>query len=223
MNTHSSIYFSPLYRSFKAMDEKAYRAMVHFYERYEEEILDLDFEEYFDLLVAYSEALFFSEEYQKHLLMADVVIETAFEQNILTHGNEDIVQKTLYFKASSHFHLREYPKAIYILSELLKLNPFEEEYIRFLKKNLWYNQPAYFQPLRGLVILIFLLTAVIIAIEMIVIRTLYSELNTSVEILRNCVFATGIAALAVGYGWHFWKVIQQSSSLLKQAKDKFFH
>ena len=84
MAFHQQTYHSPIYRNFRAIDGSEHRRIVRFYERNEKSILLLDFEEYFELLVTYTKALFEISEYRKHLLMADVVVKTSILQNI-TH------------------------------------------------------------------------------------------------------------------------------------------
>ena len=58
MPFQSQTYQSPIYRNFRNIDSGEYRRIVRFYERHEKEILKLEFEEYIELLVAYTQALF---------------------------------------------------------------------------------------------------------------------------------------------------------------------
>ena len=75
MSTFKSTYHSKIYRDFKALDERAYRDMVRFYEEREDDIKGLEFQEFFELLFAYADALFEIGSYRKHLLLVDYVIE----------------------------------------------------------------------------------------------------------------------------------------------------
>lgn len=202
MNQHSSVYYSPIYRRFKSFDANAYRAVVHFYEKNEDEISRLDFEEYFDFLVTYTNALFHSGEYQKHLLMADVVIETSFEQNVLFFQEDDILQKTLLQKASSHYHLMDFKKSVYVLSELIKLNPSDKNTVKLLQKCFWFDYPSYIQPIRGFAIASFLLGALLIAVHLLVFKSFFPDFEENIILFRNIVLTSGFGALAIGHGIH---------------------
>lgn len=220
MNQHSSVYYSPIYRRFKSFDENAYRAVVHFYEKNEAEISGLDFDEYFDFLVTYTNALFFSEEYQKHLLMADAVIETSFEHNVPFFQGEDILQKMLLQKATSHYCLMDFEKSIRILSELININPFDKNHIKLLQKCFWFNYPAYIQPIRGLAIASFLLSALLIAAHLLVVKTLLPEYDGETVAFRNITLISGFGLLLIGHGVHAFNVWRKSTKMIKKAKLK---
>jgi hypothetical protein len=134
-------YYSQLYRNFRAIEAGEYRKLVYFYERHEKEIGQLEFPEYFELLVTYTNALFEIAAYQKHLLMADIVIELSFAENITEVGGQEIFHTTLFQKAASYYNLFDFPKAIYVLTELIKMIPNDKEVAEFLEKCLRQNRP----------------------------------------------------------------------------------
>ena len=68
MHYPKSTYHSKVFRNFKEIEREDYHNVIRYYEANEEEIGQLDFEEYFELLLAYIHALFRLEKYQKHLL-----------------------------------------------------------------------------------------------------------------------------------------------------------
>jgi hypothetical protein len=114
-------YHSKIYRSFLSLDENSFQEIIHFFEDHEKEIQGLDFEEYFDLLVAYVTALFEVGAYKEHLLMVDVVIETSILNNILEYKGEDLYQRMLFLKASSLYNTQQYQKAENVLCELMRM------------------------------------------------------------------------------------------------------
>jgi hypothetical protein len=73
MLPESKTYYSQLYRNFRAIEPTEYRRVVRFFEKYEKNILQLDFDEYFDTVFVYNNALFEIGEYRKHILMSDVL------------------------------------------------------------------------------------------------------------------------------------------------------
>ena len=118
MPLYQSTYHSRIFRDFKEIDAANHRRIIRFYEDKEEDIQRLDFEEYFQLIVAYVNALFEVGAYQKHLLMVDVVIEMTIVHNVERYKGEDIYEKMLFRKAASLYNIMEYAKAEYILREL---------------------------------------------------------------------------------------------------------
>ena len=114
MPLYQSTYHSRIFRDFKEIDAANHRRIIRFYEDKEEDIQRLDFEEYFQLIVAYVNALFEVGAYQKHLLMVDVVIEMTIVHNVERYKGEDIYEKMLFRKAASLYNIMEYAKAEYV-------------------------------------------------------------------------------------------------------------
>jgi tetratricopeptide (TPR) repeat protein len=191
-------YYSQLYRNFRAIEAVEFRKIVYFYERNEKDILKLDFEEYFELLVTYTNALFEIAAYQKHLLMADMVIEMSFMENITEIGGQEIFRSTLFKKAASYYNLLDYPKAIYVLSELIKIEPNDPDVTQFLERCLRKSRPKLIRNTRAIAIFFFLVTALIISIEVLIIRNFFMHYTPLVELSRNYLFGIGVLVLIIG-------------------------
>jgi tetratricopeptide (TPR) repeat protein len=213
-------YYSQLYRNFRAIEAGEFRKLVHFYERHEKEIVHLEFVEYFELLVTYTNALFEIAAYQKHLLMADVVIEISFAENITEVGGQEIFHATLFQKAASYYNLFDFPKAIYILSELVKMEPNNPEVAEFLERCLRQNRPQLIRHTRAIAIFIFLATALIISVEALIIRNFYANWAHLVEISRNYLFVLGFIVLIGGELVHRFKAKREVLKLINSAKNK---
>jgi hypothetical protein len=211
-------YYSQLYRNFRAIEAGEFRKLVYFYERHEKEILQLEFAEYFELLVTYTNALYEIAAYQKHLLMADVVIEISFMENITEVGGQEIFRATLFQKAASYYNLFDFPKAIYVLSELIKIEPNDQEVGQFLERCLRKNRPQLIRHTRAIAIAIFLATALIISIEALVVRNFYLSWVSLVELLRNCLFAFGFVVLIGGEFVQRFKAKRNVLKLISSAK-----
>ncbi|MCB0521091.1 MAG: hypothetical protein H6577_06795 [Lewinellaceae bacterium] len=189
-------YHSKIYRDFRAIDGSEWRTVVRFYEEFEKDIRVLDFPEYFELLQAYAKALFEIGAYEKYLLMVDVVIEASVDNNIKFFKGEDVFHQLLFKKAASFYHTHELGKAEYILRELLRIDPFDGSSALFLKKCLRKTQPAFLRNARAAAILLFLFSALLICIEVLVIRNFYHQYTHLMEVSRNSVFFSGFALLA---------------------------
>jgi tetratricopeptide (TPR) repeat protein len=214
----SQIYKSQLYRNFRAIEAGEYRKLVYFYERNVKEIAQLDFPEYFELLVTYTNALFEIAAYQKHLKMADTVIEISFLENITEIRGHEILRPTLFQKAASYYNLADYPKAIYVLSELIKIDPTDQEVARFMERTLRKNRPQLIGHTRAVAIFLFLATALIISIEALIIRNFYPQYTPSVEWARNGLFVLGMVVLVGGELVHRLRAKSEVLRLVKSVK-----
>lgn len=195
MSFSQSTYQSKLFRDFKAIEVTAYRQIIHFYEKQESHILQLDFEEHFELQTAYVNALFEVGAYHRHLILVDMVIEMAITNNIEFYKGEDIFLKMLFRKAASLYNMLEYDKAEYILREIIRINPWDKDAAIFLKKCLRRQQPKFLQASRAISILLFLLAALVIAAEVLVIKPFYPMYAAAVEQSRFGLFGLGLVLL----------------------------
>lgn len=212
------VYYSQLYRNFRNIESGEYRKVVHFYERHEKEILQLEFDEYFELLVAYTQALFETETHQKHLLMADVVIEIAFAENITHLGGQEIFKHTLFQKSVSYYHLLDYKKAIHVLSELIKIDPDYQDATFFMARCLRKSRSKFVRNTRAVAIFAFLATALIICIEVLFIRNFATDWVSFVEWTRNITFGFGLFILISGELIHWLRARREVSKLVNSVK-----
>jgi tetratricopeptide (TPR) repeat protein len=211
-------YKSQLYRNFRAIEAGEYRKLVYFYERNAKEISKLDFPEYFELLVTYTNALFEIAAYQKHLKMADTVIEISFMENITEVRGQEILRPTLFQKAASYYNLAKYSKTIYVLSELIKIDPTDQEVARFMERAIRKNRPQLIGHTRAVAIFLFLTTALIISIEALIIRNFYPQHTPIVELTRNGLFILGGVVLLGGEIVHRLRAKSEVLRLIKSSK-----
>lgn len=179
-----STYHSKLFREFQGIDALAFHQLIRFFEEKEDAIQRLDFEEYFELLVSYVDALFETGAYQKHLTVVDLVIESSVIKNIHHFKGEDIFSKMLYRKAASLFQLHKFCEADYILRELLRMNPSDSDSIIFLKKCLRHRKVDFIQTIRAITIFMLLLSAVVISFEVLLIHPFYHKFTTLFHAIR---------------------------------------
>ena len=202
------------------IESNDFQQIMRFYEENEEEIKALEFEEFFELLVHYVNALFESGHYQKHLVTVDVVIENSILRNIQYFKGEDIYRKMLFKKAASLYNLHRYDKADYVLRELIKIDPFEKDSIQFLKKCLRKSKSSLIRMTRAAAILFFLLTAVIIAFEILSVRPFHSTYTKVVEATRIGTFIFGLLVLLAGQLIHRWKIEKEVNDFAEGIKKQ---
>jgi tetratricopeptide (TPR) repeat protein len=201
---------SNIYRNFKAIEPMEFREIVRFYEANEKAIENLDFELYFELLSTYTDAVFSTGAYNKHLRLVDGVIETSILQNVQYIDSTDIYYNGLFKKAASLYNLCRYDEAKHTLAEVVKLNPWDDTAIQFLKKIERTTRPKHLKDARAASILLFMITSAIIAIEMLVIRIFYPDYTPFIEQSRNVLLTVGVLLLVgaelVYYLKIHWKI-----------------
>ena len=214
-----STYHSKVYLDFREIDPSEYRKIIRFYEEREDKIKLLDFQEYFDLLVSYVNALFEIGNYYKHLKTVDRVIEVAIDNNIRKYKNEDVYHSMLFKKAASLFNIKCYEKADYILRELIKIDPYEQDVILFLKKCLRKKNPAIIINSRAAAIFLFLMTAIIICVEVLLVNTFYKMYADLVVTTRFSVFYLACAMLFGGDLYHRWSVEREVNRFVTESRQ----
>ena len=202
MQSSRPVFLSKVFREFKTIGEKEYQTIVRFFEEYEEDIRQLTFEEYFELLYAYTEALFEIGAYQSYLDVIDIFIELTISSNVKYYKGEDLFRKLLFKKAASQYNLFQYEKADFILRQLVKMNPADKLSVQFLKKCTRSHKPGITGNTRAMSVLIFIITAAVIGLELLVIQPLFAEHTNDVKLVRNGLFVFGWCILIGGEGVH---------------------
>ena len=208
---------SNTYNDFKEIDIHAYQLIVDFYAMHEKDIQRLKFHEYFELHLAYIEALLETGLYQNLLKTCDETIEAVIQNNIQYYQGEDIYRKLLLQKSAAHYNLLEYHNAEFILKELIKINPKDGHAIRSFRKSQLHRPPDYVQNTRNLGLLLFLFTAMVICFEMAYfgLGKPQIEMGMMIEISRNIVFLSGWLVLIIGDVIFRWNVFKTTSSFVK--------
>ncbi len=220
MHFSPSAYRSKIYRDFKEIDTGEYRAIIRFFEENQESIQNLELEEYFELMVSYLGALFEIGAYERYLRLANGAIETSIIHNIHFFRGEDVYQKLLFHKAAAHFNLYQYSQAEHILRELIKMDPYDEDSIRFLKRTLWVQKPNYIKSTRGWSILLFFAAAIIICLELLAVRPFFPEYTHHTEVARLVVFSLGLVSMFIGDIYHQIRVNIQSSRFVQKMRKR---
>ena len=215
---HFKTYHSPIYRSFKSLETADHRAVVRFFEKYEKDIVQLEFNEYFELLVAYTNSLFEIGSYSKHILMSDVVIEASIEQNVQFFHGQDVYYTALFKKAASFYNQYEHDKAEHILKELIKMDPHNSETINFLKKCRHERKSPFVKNMRAAAMVLFLVTPMIIALEVLFVTHFYPSWVEVIRTLWMVVFLAGWVCYLSGDLIHKYRETREIEGLVEEAK-----
>ena len=220
MSIPESKYQSDIYTHFKEIRSDEYRSIIRFFETHEQQINDLDFREFYDLKQTYLRALYQIGAYNSFVNLVDDLIEDTIYNNIKNYQGRDIFQELLFKKACSHHYLREFTQAEHILKELIKIAPENQQYSRFLKRNYSSSKPSYVRHTRAGSVLIFMLTTIVIAVEILIVRNFWPEQTSFFEKIRNALFITGLFVLISGDSIHYWLIHRKTNQLLREIKNK---
>lgn len=215
----SSDYISNVYEEFKSLKGAELREIIRFYEENKEDINALELNEFFDLQVSYLCALFEFNEFDKFLYLVDEAIEASIYHNIQFVDHENIYNKLLYLKAEAHHYQMDYGKAAYIFEELIKIDPYKEKYANAFGRTHNKLIPKYLKNSRAISIVFFILTAVVIAAELLIIRNFAESWITLFEWTRNSLFILGWLTLITGELIHYWRVEQLVSRVVSKYKN----
>jgi tetratricopeptide (TPR) repeat protein len=211
---------SETYEAFLAIEAGAYREKIQFIEENFFMLRELHADEYFDMMVLYGEALFETGEYSRQAKLADHIIEMCMERNIIMHRGQDIYFETLFKKAASLHNLDQIDKAVHILKELIKMNPDHESTKLFLINCLIRQKKSIVRPYRNVSLVLLLSSALVIAIELLLVRTLWPTWSGIVEIIRNGLFITGVVLLIAGEVIVRYRAVEDVYSFSRQTKKK---
>lgn len=214
------VHYSPLYRELRSIDPKDYQRIIRVYEEKERRIGQLDPEEYFDLTVRYVDALFATGAHRRHLLMVDLVIFASIDRNIRLHEGQDVYQRMLFRKAASAYRIRDFAGCAHVCRELMRMYPEQKHYPQLLRRALFQQQRNTLQFGRGAAIFCFLLTALVIVLDLLVVKNFYPREHQAFLWLRNDVFFIGVLVLLGSVSLAWWRASRRVSRYQSEIRKR---
>ncbi len=211
---------SQVLRDFLEIEENAFHQRIRFFETHQDEILLLPEKEEFVLKEAYADALFQVGAYRKHLTVVDKLIEESIQQNIRFFKGEDIFQGLLFKKSASLYQLHRYGEAEHILKELIRINPAFPDPATFLTKCLRRKRPPWLNRAKAASVFLFILTAGLISVEMLVMEPFFEDWAADFERVRFGTFGLGIVCLVGGEVWHRLECKNRVRLFVQQARQR---
>ncbi len=211
---------SETYLAFLALEAGAHKERIQYIEENFFKLRDLDADEYFDMMVLYGEALFESGEYARQAKLADHILEMSIDRNIVQHRGRDVYFETLFKKAASLHNLDKLDQAVHILKELIKINPDHESSKLFLINCLIRQKKLLVRPYRNISLMLLLSSALVIALELIVIRRFWPQWTMIIEMVRNGLFVSGVILLIAGEVIVRYKAVEDVYSFSRQTKRR---
>lgn len=204
------------YYQYQEIGSSAHIEKVRFFQENKTEIENLDFDLRFAVWSDYAMSMFELGRYREFTELADEMIPLVISENIYEVDGKDIYTELLFRKAASHYNIIELEKANHVFIELYKIDdsPIHE---RALKQSLYKVEKSKYRNLQAASILVFIITAVIIAIELLIITPFYLEWAPTVEAIRVCTFGFGLALLLFQELWVKYKI---NNFVLQLKSDK---
>ena len=220
MSEYFDTYTEEVFLRFKEIDESAHREIINFYERNQDALIHLDLQSYFEVKIAYSAALFEIGQYSEFIELCDELIEEVIYHNIKYLNDEDIFEKLLFKKAAAYYQQLEYEAAEKILWQLIRMNPKNSIASYLLKRCRIKNQPLFLKRAKSISIFLFLLSACIIAVELLLIQPFFNVYHPEVQIFRTSIFLSGIFLLVLTDGWHRLKSFHDINHAIDEARRR---
>ena len=181
-----------------SIDAGEYKEKIRFVSMHRQDLKALPLLEYVRVMDGYAEALFEMGNYQRHIRIADHIIELAIGNNIMEVDGKDIYFEALFQKAASLYNLHRTEETVHILCELLKMQPRNESCRLFLINCFVRKHADLLNRIRRISVVAIMASAMIIAVELLLIRTLFPDLTQYIEPIRNSLFVAGASALIIG-------------------------
>jgi hypothetical protein len=209
-----------LYRNFKAIEVNDYHGLVRYYEQNEDGIRGLDFVEYLDCTLVYTNALFEASNYGKHLVMCDHLLEVVIMQNVVDWDGQDLYHLLLLKKATSLYYLQEYGKSARMLYEIIKIYPNDRLAAVFLNQALLRQKPGWLFSLRAATVVFALMAVLVIALEILAGPKYFPTLLQPMQFGHNLLIALSLASIAIGEAWHALSCRIKTTRFVKVSSKK---
>jgi len=209
-------YRSRTYRDFLAIEPRNYHGLIRFYEEREQQIGRLDEEEQHTLLFTYTNALFEVGAYRQFLAITDQAILGVLEPTcrVPEVDKQLLFEKLLFRKAAAYLQILEPAQAEHVAKELLRISPRHELAKLLLRKSLRLQDTRINTITRGGTILLLALSALVILIEVLLIRNFYDRFTSSTELTRNLLFGGALVLLVVGEAITRWRAYRAARNFL---------
>jgi tetratricopeptide (TPR) repeat protein len=220
VKTESRAYTDATYKEFLAIDSGEYKEKVRFVDLNRDCLNALSLLEYVRVMNAYAEALFELGKFTAHIEVADELIEISIVHNVGYVDDKDLYQDSLFQKAASMYNLAKLDEAIYILRELLKINPDNESARLFLINCHVRERETTLHITRKISITAILLSACIIAVELFLVRPRYPDVRTGIELTRNIMFIFGVGILIIGELVVRYRALSEVYTFTRRRRDR---
>lgn len=210
MPTRKSAISSNVYVAFRSLPKKGWSEVVRLFENKREEITLLSIPKQLDILHMYVESLFELKGHRQIKEEVDQLIYLSLSEEIPVQVGRPYYEDALFWKANAAMHLMEYKESRHILEQLIRINPERKECARKLVKCMYWDKPGYISHFKACAVLLFFISALVIIIEILVIKSFYYNQLETVMLIRNILFMSALSIVGlvelIHWAWCEWKV-----------------
>lgn len=186
-----------IYLEYQDIDAKAFQSKIRYFEHNKKAIAQLPYRMRLEMSLEYVVSLFEVGEYYAYLKHVDTLLAKVIDENLYSIDGDDIYQELLYRKGAALYNVVDYHQANHVLKELCKIDPNSDLYKQTFLKNKIDSLRYKGQKIRAIIIGMFLMTGLIIGIELLVVRPFFESLVFKVEWLRNILFGTAVVSIII--------------------------
>lgn len=197
----------------------AHRDIIRFYEANKQSLPHLEIDEFIEIELGYANALFEVGRYEAFLVAVQYLLEALIYHNIQYVNGEDAYENLLFRKAAAHYQLLELNSASRVLWELLRINPDNQAAAYLLKRCLVKTEPVFLRTAKAISIFLFLLSALIIGFELLLIRPFFDQHANVVEVARIGIFLFALALLIITDGLHRLKSFHTVNKEIEKCRN----
>lgn len=208
-----------LVKAYDQLDKTDPRAIVRFFESNRDVIYHFDEGFYFNMLWNYTEALFSAMLYDRYLRCCDEVLERLVNETHQAFPFRESMTHVLHRKVESLYALHQYPEAIYVCRELLKMNPEDLMARRFLRSMMLQTRLPAVRRMQAAGIVTYLLGIIVIVAEIIIIDSLFDQQSHEFRLIRYGLLAAAFILLVSSEIVHRLQVQQRLGSILRDSRD----
>ena len=193
-NSLENIKENSTFYQFMEIEQDSHHEKVRFFENNRSSIksMDLDFRIY--VWCDYALSVFEIGRYQEFIKLSDQLIPLVVEENVYEVRGISIYEALLFRKGASLFNIHQYRESEYVFSELCKIEkePINKKAWRKAKYRILKSSVRFMEAIS---VLFFIATAVIIAIELLIVVTLYPDYSAIMEKIRLVTFGFGLLTI----------------------------
>ena len=179
---------------FMEIEHDSHYEKVRFFENNKKRIGNLDFDFRTFVWCDYALSIFEIGRYQEFIKLSDELIPLVISENIYEIRGIAIYEAMLFRKAASLYNIQKFEEAEYVFGELCKIDkdPINKKAWKQAKYKILKNKIRYVDAIS---ILFFIITASIIALELLVVGNFYPHYLEMVEYSRIATFSLGVSCI----------------------------
>ena len=205
-----------IFDEFLAIEKENHQERIRYYERNRKDIVTLDFDAKIIIELKYAISLYEVEEYYSFLEKVDGLINIVISENIHELDDKDVFKELVYMKAEALHKTIDYYKAEHVYTELVRMDSEDVRFTYGFKRNAYELLKYKYKNINALSVLLFIVAAIIVGVELLMVRSFYPQLVFMVETVRNVLFFFGVGMIAFFEGY----IRLRSDRELKELTNK---